>query len=144
MTDNIAQDIEKTVQWYKGLKKDFNDVGLLISSRRFLSCRFYDFGHVVSKAKNLYNVSEWKRKAEYIVKKQELVTAGAAISKADAEAEDYVKDLRYDEMVAYSELQEVLLQYDGVREILSAMQQHISFLKDERRSEFSGTGSQES
>ena len=46
-------------------------------------------------------------------------------------------------MVAYSELQEVLLQYDGVREILSAMQQHISYLKDERRSEFSGTGSQE-
>lgn len=141
--DNIAQDIEKTVNWYRSLKKDFNDVGTLISARRLLSCRFYDFGHVVSNAKNRYNAAEWSRKAGYIVKKQELIATGDSISKADAAAEDFVKDLRYDEMVAYNELQEVLLQYEGVKEVLSSMQQHISYLKDERRSEFSGTGSQE-
>lgn len=141
MNDNFT--IEQIVTWYKNLPRAFNDLETLVSARRALSCRYYELSGMVGRAKALYGEKQHTSKSKLIIRRQELIAEGKNATLAKALAESDTIQFELDEFTAYSDLQEVLLQYEGVKEVLSSMQQHISYLKDERRSEFSGTGSQE-
>lgn len=134
--------IAAATEWYMSTGKSFNDIdGLMEASKRY-SIHIFNYASEVGNLYKAKNLSEWKRKANYAVKKQELVLGGSPVSRAESEADESVKDLRYEEQMADGDYVAGRLQLEAAKDVLDRMNQHISHLKQEKRMEMSNQGSQ--
>lgn len=136
--------IEKAVKWYDGLSRDFADVDrLLIASNRF-SCAIFEFSREVGDLYQEKLATEYRRKSAYVrIRSEEIAKMEKPIlSAADAAAELQIVEERKEEQLADAMFYRAKLLMDSARDVLDRMNQHISNLKQEKRLEMSGQGSQ--
>ena len=140
---STLEQIEKTVQWYAGISRDFNDLDMLLSAARKLSCLVFDFAGDVGMLYKERTRTEFQRKAEFGRIYRELMAADPrpSVASAEKEADALCASLRDAEQQADSEHYAAKLWLDTARAVDDQMRQHISNLKSEKRAEQTGQGS---
>lgn len=141
---STLEQIGKTVQWYAGISRDFNDLDMLLSAARKLSALVFDFAGDVGMLYKERNRTEFQRKAEFGRIYRELMAADPrpSVAAAEKEADALCASLRDAEQQADSEHYAAKLWLDTARAVHDQMRQHISNLKSEKRAEQTGQGSQ--
>lgn len=139
--DTLPQ-IEKVIAWYKSVKSDFNDVDALLRTQRHLAGLLWDFAGEIGGLYKQKNRCEFQRKAEFERERQAAMKAGDTAAKAEIEARVKVEPLIESELSADAEYRAAWILYEAAQGVLSAMVQHISHLKAEKRAEAAGQGSQ--
>lgn len=134
--------ISDAVHWYRTLKTDFNDVDLLLRTQREFAARLYDFAGEVGALYKQRNRTEFQRKAAFARERQSRIAGAGSVAKAESEALVEVEALLNDEQQADSEYRAAYLLLEHGRDVLSSMVQHLSHLKQEKRAETYGQGSQ--
>jgi enoyl-CoA hydratase/carnithine racemase len=137
MKTTIEQ-IEEIVIFYNGITKDFQDIERLQSGVRKLATLLFIFAGELGLLYKERNGTEFSRRAGMERKKGELMRAGTSATAADAAAKEFVIDLLEKEQQADAHYQQARLLYDAAGNVLEAMRQHISNLKQEKRLEIQG------
>ena len=137
MKSTILQ-IEEIVTFYNGITKDFQDIERLQSGVRKLATLLFMFAGELGVLYKERNSTEFSRRAATERKKGELMRDGLSATAADAGAKEFVIDLLEKEQVADAHYQQARLLYDAAGNVLEAMRQHISNLKQEKRLEMQG------
>lgn len=141
---STLEQIEKTVTWYAGISRDFNDLDMLLSAARKLSCLVFEFAGEVAAMYKERNRTEFQRKAEFARIYRELISVDPrpSVASAEKEADGLCSSLRDAEQQADAEYNAGRLWLDSARAVHDQMRQHISNLKSEKRAEQTGQGSQ--
>lgn len=127
------------VKWYQGIGKGFNDIELLQNAVRKLATYIFMFADELGEFYQARNETEFSRKAEmdrqinWLIKnEQKSATAATPM------AREHVEPLLEEEQKADSLYQRAKFFYDASRDVLQAMQQHVSNLKAEKGLEMRG------
>lgn len=143
MTDKPTPElITDAVAWYRSLKTDFADVDLLLRTQREFAARLYDFAGEVGNLYKQRNRTEFQRKAAFARERQARIKEAGSVAKAESEALVEVEPLLNIEQEADAEYKAAYLLLEHGRDVLSSMVQHLSHLKQEKRAEMQGQGSQ--
>ena len=137
--------IEAAVTWYNALKPDYNDVDTLILASNRFACAIFEFSREVGELYTEKNGAEFRRKSAFTVSRaMHLKTQEkTSYSAADSAAEVDVIEQRKEEQLADSQYMSARLMLESAKDVLDRMNQYISYLKQEKRLETSGQGSQQ-
>lgn len=130
--------IKWIVDKYGGIAADFRDLDTLTAWQRKLACVLFDYANEVGEMSKTAKGAEYARKTAYEKKRIELISGGKSAAAADAEARASVDELAFTEMCSDADYRAAILQLQAARDVLEAMRQHISSLKEERRIEMAG------
>lgn len=139
---STAEQIADVTNWYRSLKTDFADVDLLLRTQREFAARLFDFAGEVGSLYKQKNRTEFQRKAAFARERQNRIATAGSVAKAESEALVEVETLLCNEQQADSEYRAAYLLLEHGRDVLQSMTQHLSYLKQEKRSETYGQGSQ--
>lgn len=126
------------VDKYGGIPADFRDLDALTTWQRKLACVLFEYSTEVGDLHKSAKGAEYMRKSAYEKKRLELIAAGKSAAAADAEAKASIDTLAFTEVVSDADYRAAMLQLQAARDVLEAMRQHISSLKEERRIEMAG------
>lgn len=121
--------------------KDKAGIEGLIRIRKNLAVLKYGLATEVAELYTEKNGAEFRRKAEYYRKKKELLKT-STIGKAETEAEVLIEELRKEEQMADALYKSASFILDSAKDVLDALSQHIANLRQEKREEMTGQGSQ--
>ena len=141
-TAQLPYAIADCVNAYYRLPKDGVDVDALLNLQRRLAGLKYAFAVEVGKMYAERNAAEFARKAEFSRRRHDLISKGSAVAKAESEAQAEVLALLDAEQKADAAYKAGNLILDSSADVLRAMSQHIANLRQERREEMAGAGSQ--
>ena len=140
----MIEQIQKIVEWYASISRDFRDVPKLMSARRRLVTLLAEMAVQLAILYEQRNGAEFRRKnahAEILRREMSVEKTSAAAAKIIADNEiSEVFEREYD---ADSEYQKAKILYDAWKNVCDVMMQHISMLKSEKVEEFKGIGSQQ-
>lgn len=139
---STAELITDAVGWYRTLRTDFNDVDLLLRTQREFAARLFDFAGEVGQLYKQKNRTEFQRKAAFARERQVRINPNTSVAKAESEALVEVESLLDTEQQSDAEYKAAYLLLEHGRDVLSSMVQHLSHLKQEKRAETYGQGSQ--
>ena len=134
--------IAACVNAYYRLPKDGVDVVSLLDLQRRLAGLKYAFAVEVGRMYAERNAAEFARKAEFSRRRHDLVSGGATVAKAESEAQAAILPLLETEQKADAAHKAGNLILESSADVLRAMSQHIATLRQERRHEMAGMGSQ--
>jgi len=140
----MIEQIQKIVEWYASISRDFRDVPKLMSARRLLVTLLAEMSVQLAILYEQRNGAEFRRKnahAEILRREMSVEKTTAAAAKIIADTE--VKECLEREYYADSEFQKAKILYDAWKNVCDVMMQHISLLKAEKVEEFKGIGSQQ-
>jgi hypothetical protein len=132
--DDTLKQIFTIINWYRGLAKDFNSIDDLIYSRKQLSTHGVDLASFVGELKADFETAYFNRKLQY-AKAITKHKVGISVAEAESLAMDDIKNVYEDEKTLEGQHGKGRLILNQVNEVLSSMQQHLSYLKDEKKSE---------
>jgi hypothetical protein len=135
------ENIAGIIRWYGGLKKGFTDIVLLQNAVRKLATYIFMFADELGEFYQARNETEFSRKAETDREINRLmlpVNGGKSATAAGPLAREHVESLLEEEQKADSLYQRAKFFYDASRDVLQAMQQHVSNLKAEKGLEMRG------
>ena len=143
ITSNLER-IHAAVTWYATINKGFDDIETLMEARRRLSCHLFAFALEVGGLNREKNRTEHLRRSRYARTVAEMLEQSGGKNVAAAkEAADYkTSQERGEEGMAEAEYYAAKLIHEAGKDVLDTLNQHISNLKQERRLEISGQGSQ--
>lgn len=130
--------LDKIITWFGGLAKDYRDIERLLYAQKQLAVELYNDAKRVGELYELARGTEYARKTAFERERLRLIAEGSTAAKAEAEARTAVETLAFSETTADAEYRTALLRHQAAADILRAMQQHISSLKDERRFDMAG------
>lgn len=140
--DYIAA-IDRVSRWYAALPRDFNDVQHLMSARRSLACNLTLMASQIGQLYEQKNATETLRKAAHSEALREAMERpGTSAASAKIIADNAILNELARESQADTEYRRGWILYESWKNICDVMSQHISNLKAERHSEFTGQGSQ--
>lgn len=140
----MIKQIQKTVEWYASISRDFRDVPKLMSARRLLVTLLAEMAVQLAILYEQRNGAEFRRKnahAEILRREMSVEKTSAAAAKIIADNE--IKEVQEIEYDADSEYQKAKILYDAWKNVCDVMMQHISMLKSEKVEDFRGTGPQQ-
>lgn len=140
----MIEQIQKIVEWYTSISRDFRDVPKLMSARRMLVTLLAEMAVQLAILYEQRNGAEFRRKnahAEILRREMSVEKTSAAAAKIIADTE--IKEVQETEYDADSEYQKAKILYDAWKNVCDVMMQHISMLKSEKVEDFRGTGSQQ-
>lgn len=140
----MIEQIQKTVEWYASISRDFRDVPKLMSARRLLVTLLAEMAVQLAILYEQRNGAEFRRKnahAEILRREMSVEKTSAAAAKIIADTE--IKEVQEIEYDADSEYQKAKILYDAWKNVCDVMMQHISMLKSEKVEDFRGTGPQQ-
>lgn len=144
---DVFIDITTIVNWYSSLKKGFSDIEKLIYTRQKLAGHAYHLAEIAAQYKAEALRYEFSRKLAFAKTLEELAslkdTDGKKqftvdVCKSRAEQNEEVKTLTSHEIEGDIASNRSRLLLGQVNEILSALSQQISYLKDEKRATTTG------
>lgn len=138
----LHDEIHSIIGRYYKMPKNGCDVETLLDMRRRLACLKYGLAAEVGGLYDEKNGSEYRRKAAFAQKRAEAIKAGDSAAKAGATAEAETTEHLKDDMSADAAYKAGNLILEAVKDVLDAMAQHIANLRQERREEMAGQGSQ--
>lgn len=134
-----SENIDKVVDWYGNLKKDYRDIEALIYAQKQLSVALYQYAAELGSLYETAKGAEYARKAAFERERLRLVGEGKSAAAAENEAKEAVNSLLFNETQADAEYKAAYFRQSAAGDILRVMQQHIASLKDERRFEMTTT-----
>lgn len=135
--------ISMIVQKYQAVPHDYRNIEVLTSWNRKLACTIFDYTGEVGDLYKSAKAYEFARKAAYERERIRLIKEdGKSASAADAEAKSKVEEELENEVNADADYRSAMMQLQGARDVLEAMRQHISSIKQEMKLEMTGQGSQ--
>ena len=145
MQAKTLERIQSAVSWYATIDRDYGDIVTLMEARRRLACHLFNFAMEVGELNREKNRKEHNRKSKYARLVSEALTKSAGKNVAAAkESADFLTSFeRGEETAAEAEYYAARLIHDAGNNVLDTLNQHISNLKQERRLEYSGQGSQQ-
>lgn len=145
MQAKTLERIQSAVQWYATIDRDYSDLTTLMEARRRLACHLFAFALEVGELNREKNRKEHLRKSKYarIVSEQLEKSEGKNVAAAQQFADFSTSFERGEESAAEAEYFAARLIHDAGNNVLDTMNQHISNLKQERRLEYTGQGSQQ-
>lgn len=114
----------------------------LLDLQRRLSCVKYALALQIGDLYTDKNGAEFRRKAAFFRFKKEGIDTGSSAAKAETDAENKIDELRKEEGQADALYKSAALILESTKDVLHAITQHIANLRQERREEMQGTGSQ--
>lgn len=140
---NTVTEITRLVDRYHSLPADYRDIEGLTKGLRLLACCLFDYAGEVGDLYKLAKGCEYARKAAYERERYRLINEeNKSASAADIEARAKVESDLQRETDADADYRAAQMQLSAARDVLEAMRQHISSLKQEHRLEMAGQGSQ--
>jgi hypothetical protein len=137
-----GETIATIIGWYQRRPQDYNDVDALIYSRKQLSCACFALAAEVGMLGTEKNRMDHMRRSGFATIRHERLQAGDSDTKAQAYAESQIIELRANEQAADAQFHAARLIYDSTMAVLDTMNQHIAHLRNEKRLETTGQGSQ--
>ena len=138
----LPEAIGSCVNAYYRLPKDGVDVVSLLDLQRRLAGLKYAFAVEVGRMYAERNAAEFTRKAEFSRRRHDLVSNGTTVAKAESEAQAEVLALLDAEQKADAAYKAGNLILDSAADVMRALSQQIANLRQERREEMAGAGSQ--
>lgn len=138
----VFEEIAKIVTWYTSLKRGFNDIEKLLYTRQKLAGLAYNLADLCSQFKAEQLRFEFSRKLAFAKIYEELSSMKdldgkkqytVDLCKSKAEQNEEVKELISNEIEGEIAANRAKLLLNQVNEILGALNQQISFLKEEKR-----------
>ena len=126
------QKIETVLNWYKAKPKDFAGIDELIKARKSLSILSFDLAKIVGDFKDGYDRFYFLRQVEeakFCSREGDSISQLKATAKNNATIREYYKAEKDNES-GYARSKILLNQ---VNEVLSTMNQHIAYLKEEKK-----------
>ena len=141
--NTVITNIQKVISWYANIPADFNDIDLLLNSRRVLATRLYELAVIMAQAIKEKNSTEHERKSFEYRRKCELMAAAEkpVISHIEAIVFNESSTYRDVESAAEAEFKAMQLIYGAAETVVYTMQQHIANLRGEKSREVGGGGS---
>lgn len=139
---STSERIADGVQAFKGMKPDPANLEKLLWYQTTFAPLLFEFAGEVGNLNRQRNETEFQRKAAYNRAKLGYINKGESAAKAEIFAFADVEQFLNIEQQAESEYQHARLLLDHARDVLQAIVQIISHLKQEKRAETYGQGSQ--
>ena len=127
------EEINKIISWWINLKQGFTDIDLIIYSQQKLSGHAYYLAEESATVKENYNAGYFMRKINVAKSKNSFINQGKSAAAAETAAIEKNEDFYETEMRNESHAYKLDLLLKQVNHILSAMQQRISYLKQEKQ-----------
>lgn len=134
--------IHMIVDRYSKLQADFRDIDTLTTWNRKLACCLFDYAGEVGDLYKEAKGSEYARRTAYERERLRLIGEGKSAAAADIEAKAAIENALLQEVATDADYRAAQMQLSAARDVLEAMRQHISSLKQEHRLEMAGQGSQ--
>ncbi len=140
---DIFSEISTIVNWYGSLKRGYSDIDKLIYTRQKLAGLAYNLADLAGQFKADHIRYEFSRKLAFAKTIEELSSRKDAdgkkqftvdVCKSKAEQNQEVQELASHEIEGEIASNRARLLLNQVNEILSALNQQIAYLKDEKRS----------
>lgn len=129
-------EIEKIVDWYRTIPKDFRDLETMTAAHRKMACLLFDYAGELGRKYEQAKAAEAALKIAYLKERTRLMTeenmSGVA---ADVRAKAATANELFGETAADVEYRTAQIQYQAAQDVLRVLGQHIATLKDERRLE---------
>lgn len=144
MKASTLERIHSAVSWYATIDRDYSDIVTLMEARRRLACHLFAFALEVGELNREKNRTEHMRKSKYARTVAELLaeSGGKNVEAAKQAADFKTSGERGEEGAAEAAYYAARLIHEAGNNVLDCLNQHISNLKQERRLEYSGQGSQ--
>ncbi len=139
---SLHDEIRSIIQEYYKAPKNGCDVDTLMNMRRRLACLKYGLAAEVGGLYDEKNGAEYRRKAAFAQKRAEAISEGDTAAKAEAKAQEATTEQLKDDLSADAAYKAGNLILEAVKDVLDAMAQHIANLRQEKREEMAGQGSQ--
>jgi hypothetical protein len=145
MQASILEKICAAVSWYATIDRDYADIVKLMEARRRLACHIFAFAMEVGELNREKSRKEHLRKSKYArtVSEQLEKSEGKNVAAAKEHADFKTQFERGEETASESEYYAARVVYEAANNVLDCLNQHISNLKQERRLEYTGQGSQQ-
>ena len=145
MSNEISaiEGITKAVEWYAKLPSQYTNIDKLMTAQRKLCGYMFAFASQVGEAYEQKNACEFERKSKYDKARHNLLLQGETASKADIDARALCIAEAGAEQTTDAIYRKMYLLLEAAKEVRAAMQQQISNLKEEKRLEYTGQGSQQ-
>lgn len=145
MQATILERIQAAVQWYATIDRDYGDIVTLMEARRRLACHIFAFAMEVGELNREKSRKEYLRKSKYArtVSEQLEKSEGKNVAAAKEHADFKTMFERGEETASEAEYYAARVVYEAANNVLDCLNQHISNLKQERRLECTGQGSQQ-
>jgi hypothetical protein len=131
--NEIIDEIETIVTWYKNLNKDYSNIEDLMYARQKICGNMFLLSVELGKARQSWKEYEFVTEKTRRTAMAEMLEEGVAIGKADAYArEDSLLALEQEKM-AESYYHVLKFMMDSTEEVNNTIMQHISWLKEERK-----------
>ena len=135
---STLEQLTDIVVWYHNINKEFSDLGKLQNCARKMATLLFFHATEVAALYQEKNAAEYMRESKRDRKKSELINAGSSATAADVSAREFVATYLYEEQRADSSFQKVKILHESAKDVLNAVQQHVSNLKAERNLELRG------
>jgi hypothetical protein len=139
---SLADRITDLIRAYHKLPTATPDVDRLLDLRRQLATLKFGFAVEVGQLYQERNGAEFRRKAEFARIKADHIAGGDSAAKAEAAAEIAIEELRKEESHADAMYRGAYLIHDAAKDVLDVLGQHVANVRQEKRAETTGQGSQ--
>lgn len=129
--EEILNQIKAIIKWYGDLQKGYNNIEVLMESRRKLTSLSYFLAEVVGEVKFNYDVAYGARKIGIAEAKADIMSSESA-AKAETLAIKEKSDLIREEKELEGTYYRLRLLLTQANEVSSTLHQHISNLKIEQ------------
>ena len=135
---STLEQITDLIRWYNKLSKGYHNVTDLQDSVRKMATLIFYFAVEVGEAYEQKNQKEFGRKASFSREQDYAMKDGKSAAAAEAIARKAVESLLDLEQQADSIYRKSYLLLESAKDVMEAMRQHISNLKQERSLELRG------
>lgn len=126
------KDITVIIDWYNGLENDYTGINALIDARRNLSTLSFRMSVIAGTIFKEYHDAYFKRKTNFYRAKLEGIEKKKSATESETYAEVDIIPYREAESIAEGSRDSVRIVMNQVNEVLSALSQQISYLKQEK------------
>lgn len=140
--ESTAEKIASLISKYQALPRDHSDVEDLIHRRKWLSTLLFDYSDELGDLYQEMISAEYRRKSKYDAQKTKYMAEGDSAAAADAKAKDDIQEEMKLEMMCTGIYKKADLICKAAYAVLDSLNQQISHVKQEKRLEYSGQGSQ--
>lgn len=130
----VMTECTTVVEWYKDLAKDYSNIEDLMYARKVLCGNLFMLSVELGKARQNWKECEFTTESVRRKTMAEMLEEGIAVGKADAFARADSLLAMEAENIAESYYHTLKFMIDAIQEVNNTMMQHISTLKEERKS----------
>lgn len=127
----VIEEINEIIGWYKMQGRRYNDVHELMYHRARLAILYGTFMEELGGLRRAWNGAQAERENQRAKMEVKLMTQGIPATKATLQAKANTYKLLTAEKEAEGKYYEYKAQADSIKEVLSAMHQHIAQARDE-------------